>query len=269
MKRLLTIILLINLFLITSCAKYAPANLHAQSRTLKPENNLGLVYVIRPKSNGGKLLKLPLTFTYNNQKVGTLWAGQYLYFNVEPMQMTFNGENGSILKLNINKNKTYFIEHLAMGGVGASFGGAKPLPITRILSEPEGRDLINQYRLTGKMNVVTLTKAGTHTSEKLATQKPLQPSKPIKSKSAHAAKQAVIKDSMNYNDGTKLGHVTIATGSQKKRRKKAISMIEALCSTKNVALKVGASHHKGGATYTTMNESLSNGQLTIDFSCAY
>jgi hypothetical protein len=273
MKYSLKILLFINILLISSCAKYAPANLHAQSKTLKPEKGLGLIYVIRPKSNGGKLLKLPLNFTYNNQKIGTLWAGQYLYFKTKPMKMIFNGKNGAIVKLNVVKNKTYFIEHLTSGGVGASIGGSKPLPVTRILTEDEGRALINQSRLTGKMTLVTLTKMGAAVSTPSVPLKkkiiPASQKQSAKSRPAKIIHKAVATDSMNYNNATQLGHVTIATGSQKKRRRKAIGMIEELCSTKNIALKVGKAHHKGGATYTTMNESLNNGQLTIDFSCAY
>jgi len=269
MKLLHTTLLLFILLLTSSCAKYAPANMHAQSKTLEPEKGHGLVYVIRPKSNGGKFLKLPLTFKYSNQKIGTLWAGQYLYFNAKPMEMIFNGKDNSIVKLAVANNKTYFLEYITSGGVGAALGGNKPLPTARIMSEDEGRALINQYRLTGKMEAVTLTKAG-RTSLPPQIKQKIKPQKQLAhTKFPQPAKQIVTNDSMSYNDNTKLGHVTIATANQKKRRRKAIQMIEELCSTKNIALQVGSRKHNGGATYTTMNESLSNGQLTINFSCAY
>ena len=110
MKALSQITILFIILNITSCAKYAPANMHAQSRILKPQADSALIYVIRPKSNGGKFLKLPLAFNCNNQKIGTLWAGQYLYFFAEPMEMVFNGINGSLTKFNAHKGPTYFLE---------------------------------------------------------------------------------------------------------------------------------------------------------------
>ena len=138
MKYLITITSFFSsLLLISSCANYAPANMQAKSKILTPEKDHALIYVIRPKSNGGKLFKLPLTFKYNGQKIGTLWAGQYLYFNAKPMNMVFNGENNKVVKLNIIAGNTYFLEYKATGGIGASLGGNKPLPATRIMSNNE------------------------------------------------------------------------------------------------------------------------------------
>jgi hypothetical protein len=250
--------------LVSGCAKNAPANMQAQSKSLKPEKGLALIYVIRPKSNGGKFMKLPLAFRYNGEKIGTLWAGQYLYFNAKPMKMIFNGEGGKVLKLNISAGKTYFLEYIKTAGVAISLGGNKSLPVTRVMHYKKGRELVNKYRLTGKLNLVTIDKSGTNIKPQPYKQK----NKPVKTRHAYrSTNKMATENAMAYNDTDKTGSVTIAKGSRKRRD--AIRMIESLCSTKNIALKVGSSKHNKGATYTTMDETLSNGKFTIQFACSY
>ncbi|HFE39539.1 MAG TPA: hypothetical protein ENK06_14185 [Gammaproteobacteria bacterium] len=264
----LKLALLFFMLFLQSCATYAPASKEARSKIMTPQKGMALVYVIRPKRNKNKILELPLTFEYNATKIGSLSAGQYLYFNAKPMELIFNGSQGEVTRVRLQAGQTYYLQHESQGGIGANFVGNKLLPITTALDKSTGAALVKRYRLAGRFRPVTLD------GDKIIASKPALKHKKKKNNDFLKLLMGNTRktrkgpgDKLSYNDESRMGSVTVARGS--KKRRKAIKMIEELCSTKNIALKVGSARHKKGATYTTMDESLNDGKLTIKFSCAY
>ena len=208
-----------------------------QSKSLQPPEGMSLIYLIK---NEGFGLNTD-TFKFGDKAIGEYSKGQYLYYFTYPMGLQFIGKNDTILNIDLEAGEITYLLFISELKPKVNVYWVK-------LKPDEGRRYINKYHLSSARQNVILG------------------NKPIYNK-AEKNKKTVPQSQLIYDDNSKKGSVSII-GSIKKR-KQLLKQIERICSTKNIAIKVGGNQHQNGASYTTLSEMYTNGKLSIEFMCMY
>ncbi len=228
-------LIFITIFLI-GCSSNAPKFLDLQSKKLVPPEGMTILYFIKEEIYSCPPLSGALMFS--DKYLGKYSCGQYLYFYTYPMSMDIIGKNDELIRLELEAGDiTYLLyKYPRRGGVKGLY--------YEVLSKDKGKEIINKFHLS-------------NSSEKIV----------LGTKPEYKNINKIAKNELIYNSKSKIGKITIE--SNLNNRNTTIRKIEKICSTKNIAIQVGSNNHEYGATYTTLNESLKNGKLTINFKCLY
>lgn len=234
------ILIIISIIFVSGCTSNAPRLQDLQSKKLEPPEGMTLLYVLREDIYScAPFISSP--FVFGGEVLGHTKCGQYLYYYTYPMVLEFV-RNDELVSVDLKAGDiNYLIYRYPQRGGAGSLGYEE-------LTQSEGRRLVNEYHLSSELKKVTLgIKPSSYLTETDTGQK--------------------LHSQLLYDDQTKIGSISLFGNLSK--RNMAIKQIEKICSTKNVAIKVGSNLHKYGAIYTTLNESLIDNKYTIKFECLY
>ncbi len=224
--------------IISGCTSNAPKLLDLQSKDLIPPEGMTLVYILKEDIYSCAPLSMP--FIFNGKILGESTCGQYLYYYTYPMKLQVIGKNDKLLSIDLEAGDINYLllVYPRRGGIKGNY--------YKHLSQSEGLEYVEKYHLSANLKNIIL---GVKPTKNIAT----------------ANKSS--RSQLSYDDKTKTGLITMA--SNLRNRNIAIKQIEKICITKNIAIKIGSDTHKKGAVYTTLNESLKDGVLAINFQCLY
>lgn len=234
------ILIIVSLLFVSGCTSNATRLDDLQSKNLEPPEGMTLLYVLREDIYScPPFISNP--FVFGGEVLGHTKCGQYLYYYTYPMVLNFV-RNDELVSVDLKAGDiNYLIYRYPQRGGAGQLG-------YELLTQSVGQTLVDEYHLSGELKKVTLgVKPSRYLSDTDSGQK--------------------LHSQLLYDDETKIGSISLLGSFSK--RSVAIKQIEKICSTKNVAIKVGSNLHKYGATYTTLDESLIDNKLTIKFNCLY
>lgn len=134
----------LSLLLISSCSstKMALTATEIQSiKNLKPDQNMGLVYFVRPSNFGSKV---KLGTTCDSISLGGVFSKRFIYAFIEPGMHKFvsKAENSSEIYLKIEGNKTYFFNQKAK--MGTWYAKTE----LELVDEKTGREMLSNCQLS-------------------------------------------------------------------------------------------------------------------------
>lgn len=143
MSRKVTIIILILIIhLVTVCSPVGkmPVEKDRRIKEMKPTDNKGLVYIVRPPRYSKKIMHVYC----DGEFLGTTVPGRYLYVLLNPGEhkLESDADNTSELVINIEGGQTYFIEQETKAGLVSI-----KTELVR-LSEAEGRQKLSRCSLS-------------------------------------------------------------------------------------------------------------------------
>ena len=252
----LILILVINL---TNCSSFGTKPIEAKgpdvlkSKFLKPTRDKALIYIFRGPGTPSRVHPLQVYLGIDNY-IGKISADQYLYTYSYPQTLYLRNADDGVTQVNIFANKTYYF----MYGYEVTWiipFSPEPFHI-RNMPKHEGRQLLQEYKLSGDFKVMTI-----------AYNKSPEPEYYNILNSSSKTTNTNETEFMSYNDSTKIGVITLNTDL--KGRADALKLIGEICSSKNISLKAGKNTKIDGAVYKVLDESYSRNKLTINYNCLY
>jgi len=251
-RKISTVFMILIAISMQGCATYSTPRDELISKVLVPPKGQALIYIIRAPGDKGRLRAMP--FSFNEEKIGDVCEDQYMYVHAWPMQMLLPQADGSVYKLTVQANRTYYLQY----GFESSFFEAVLDPFTlerphfNVLSDTKGKGFVNKYRLSGEFRRVII---GRSTAV-----------------SINETNLSTISNDDNlyeyiYENNTKKGSVTV-TGTFDIRNS-AINKIKDICLVKNIAILTNSASIATNASFLTLSEKLTGNKLHMQFECIY